>query len=71
MVSTGIKSSEFSIRHSAKPFYFNYFFITKPNKKIWRHCKQEQAFIRFTNKNFASNDILFLLYFLHFIHQSS
>ncbi len=29
----------------------------------------KEGIIRFTNKNFASNDILFLLYFLHKMKQ--
>ena len=37
MVSTGIKSSELSIKHLAKTFYFVIiFFILKPNQKIYR-----------------------------------
>jgi hypothetical protein len=33
MVSTGIKSSEFPIKHLAKTFYFFYFFIFKAKSK--------------------------------------
>lgn len=35
MVSTGIYSSELSVKQLAKAFYF-IFFILKPNQKIWR-----------------------------------
>ena len=33
MVSTGIKSSKFLIKHLAKTFYFVLFFFIKPNQK--------------------------------------
>ena len=35
MVSTGIKSSELSIKHLAKTFVLSFLFL-KPNQKIWR-----------------------------------
>ncbi|KAA1245585.1 carbohydrate binding domain-containing protein [Aquimarina sp. RZ0] len=38
-------------------------------KRIWIEKCKFISIIRFTNKNFASNDILFLLYFLHKMKQ--
>jgi len=37
MISTGIKSNLFPIKHLAKTFYFVLLFsFLKPNQKIWR-----------------------------------
>jgi len=45
MVSTGIKSSELSIKHLAKTFYFVlFFFVLKPNQKIWRTWLKAPSF---------------------------